>query len=117
MLAIVKFPVLGQNPTLRLQTLIKRGVGKRGHDRESRQINAGLHRKFSSLVKDIRFVVIEAEDKTTLKRNPMLVQTLHDPQIFIGSVKSFVALSEILRRDRFQPHQQAFTTAPRSDFE
>ena len=96
-LTVVKFPVPGQNSAFRLQSLVKRGVGKRRDDGKSRQVNVRLYRKLRGLQKHIRPVVIEAKDETPLKCDAILMEALHDANKLFRRIKTFVILPEILR--------------------
>src|SRR5947209_6061772 len=117
MLAIIEFPIPGQDAAFGLKPFVKSGVRKRRDDGEAGQVDASLDREFCRFQKHIRPIVVEAEYKTSLKRNSVFVKPLDNANKLLWRIKCLVALSEILRRDGFQSHQQALAAASRSRFE
>ncbi len=75
-LAVVKFPVFGQQSAFRLQPFVERRIRKWRHHGEPRQVNARRDGELRGLRKDIRAVVIEPEDKAALESDAVCMQSL-----------------------------------------
>src|SRR5207248_2442480 len=60
---------------------------------------------------DIGIIMVQAENKTTLERDAMLVQAADHLNIFFRRIEAFVILTKVFRRNGFQTHQQSFASA------
>src|SRR6476646_1815260 len=96
-LAVVEFPISGQDAPLGLEAFVKRGVWKRRHYGEARQVYPSLNGEFRRFQKHIRPVVIEAKNKAALKCDPVLVKSLDHAYKLVGRVKCLMALAKVLR--------------------
>ena len=92
-------------------------VGERRHDREPREINPRLHSELRRFQKHIWFIIIQAEHETALKRDPMLMQHFNHARKSFRRIKPLMTVPQIFRRNRFQPHQQAFAAAACGQFQ
>src|SRR5690242_13925949 len=74
-LAVIEFPVFGENSSFGLKPFVKACVWKRRDNRKPRQVNACLDGKFRGFQKHIRLVVIEAKNEAPLKSYPVFVKS------------------------------------------
>src|SRR5258708_10261115 len=113
MLAVVELPILREDAILGQESLVERRIRKRRDHGEARQINFRLHREFRRLEKNIRLVMVEAENKTALKRDAVFMQPFDHPDESLRRIETFAAFTKALRRDGFQAPQQSFAGAAR----
>ena len=111
-LAVVQRPVARQDAALGHQPLVQPGVRERRDDRETRQVDFRLHRELGRLAEDVRFVVVQAEHEAPLQCDVVRMQPFDDAAEMLGGVEPLPAAAQVLRRDRFQPHQQPAAPAP-----
>src|ERR1035438_4293274 len=117
MLAVIQAPILGCDPSLRLETLIEGRGGKGCSDGVSGQVHLRFHHQVYGLIERLLRLTVETEYEASHNSNAARMEASHDLAVVAAHVEGLLQLFECLLIGRFKTEQQAPAAASRRPIE